>query len=211
MTKRARRSLAGILLLCLGLPATLLSQGNQPESKPTYESLLERVKKEDPKVDFTALRMASVDRPAGKGRADTSELRHKLFPALGEKNYDKAIELAAKVLADNYLDIDAHIVSALACEAKHDAAGARLHNYVAEGLARSILASGDGKGFDTAYVVISVDEEYTTLRILGWHMKEQNLLSADGHHYDQMDVFNPKTRQEAKVYFNVDTPFAHYR
>jgi hypothetical protein len=211
MAKRAYGSVAGVLFLGLAFPAALLAQAGPPASQPTYESLLERVKKEDPKVDFTALRMASVDRPAGKGGAEPSELRHKLFPALGEKNYDQALELAAKVLAGNYLDLDAHIVSALACEAKHDAAGARLHNYVAEGLARSILASGDGKAFDTAYVVISVDEEYTILRILGWHVKEQHLQSADGHHYDEMDVFNPKTRQDARVYFNVDLPFAHYR
>jgi hypothetical protein len=206
ISKRVCGFRVSLLLLCLGVPGALLAQG----SKPAYESLLERVKKQDPQVDFTALRMAYADRPATHGGEGDSDLRKRLFPALGEKHYDEAIEIAAKVLVDNYLDIDAHIVSALAYQAKHDAEHEKLHNYVAEGLCRSVLASGDGKTLDTAYVVISVDEEYSILRVLGWHVKSQSLVSDGSHHYDQMDVVDPKTQQQASLYFNVDKPFAIY-
>lgn len=191
------------LSLCAAVQGALLAQ----ENKPTYETLLEKVKKQDSSVDFTALRMASADRPFKKGQTADPDLRKKLFPALGEKNYDQAIEIAGKVLAKNYLDIDAHIVSALAYEEKHDAEQEKLHNFVAEGLCRSILASGDGQTLETAYVVISVEEEYTILRVLGWRLKEQTLLGSGGHHYDRMDVFNPKTQQKATVYFNIDRPY----
>ena len=116
--------------------------------------------------------------------------------------------LAGKVLASNYLDIDAHIVSALAYKEKHDAEREKLHNFVGEGLCRSILASGDGQTLETAYVVISVEEEYTILRVLGWRLKMQALLESDDHHFDKMIVFNPKTQQQAAVYFNIDRPHA---
>ncbi len=203
MNARMMGCIGVLLSLCVAVPGALLAQ----ENKPAYESLLEKVKKQDPGVDFTALRMAYADRPFKRGDAADPDLRKKLFPALTESN-DKAIEIADKVLAKNYLDIDAHIVSALAYNAKHDAEHEKLHNFVAEGLCRSILASGDGQTLETAYVVISVDEEYTILRVLGWHLKEQTLLEGGGHHYDKMDVFNSKTRQQATVYFNIDRPYA---
>ncbi len=191
------------LVLCVAVTGALWAQ----KTKPTYEDLLEKAKKQDPGVDFTALRMAYADRPAAKSKGDDSDLRKKLFPALKESN-DKAIEVADKVLAGNYLDIDAHIVSALAYKAKHDAEREKLHNFMGEGLCRSILASGDGQAPDTAYVVISVEEEYTILRVLGWRLKEQTLLGSGGHHFDKMDVFNPKTQQQTAIYFNIDRPFA---
>jgi hypothetical protein len=204
MIARTMCCIGVFLSLCAAVPCALLAQA----SKPTYESLLEKVKKQNPSVDFTALRMAYADRPFKKGEAADPDLRKKLFSSLGEKNYDKAIEIADKVLTKNYLDIDAHIVSALAYKEKHDAEHEKLHNFVAEGLCRSILASGDGQTLETAYVVISVDEEYTILRALGWHLKEQTLLEGGGHHYDKMEVFNPKTQQQATMYFNIDRPYA---
>lgn len=204
MIARTMCCIGVFLSLCAAMPGALLAQGK----KPAYESLLEKVKKQDPSVDFTALRMAYADLPFKKGQTTDTDLRKQLFPALGEKNYDKAIEIAGKVLAKNYLDIDAHIVSALAYEEKHDAEQEKLHNFVAEGLCRSILGSGDGQTLETAYVVISVEEEYTILRVLGWHLKEQTLLEGGGHHYDKMDVFNPKTQQKTTVYFNIDRPYA---
>jgi hypothetical protein len=204
MNARTMGCIGVFLSLCAAVPGALLAQ----ENKPTYESLLEKVKKQDPGVDFTALRMAYADRPFKKGEGSDPDLRKKLFPALGENNYDKAIEIAGKVLAQNYLDIDAHIVSALAYKEKHDAEHEKLHNFVAEGLCRSILGSGDGQTLESAYVVISVAEEYTILRVLGWRLKEQALLGEGKHHYDKMDVFNPKTRQQATIYFNIDRPYA---
>jgi uncharacterized protein DUF4919 len=203
MIARTMCCIGVFLSLCVAVSGALLAR----ENKPAYESLLEKVKRQDSSVDFTALRMAYADRPVKKGETVDSDLRKQLFPALGKSN-DEAIEIADKVLAKNYLDIDAHIVSALAYKEKHDAEHEKLHNFVAEGLCRSILASGDGQTLETAYVVISVDEEYTILRVLGWHRKEQTLLEGGGHHYDKMDVFNPKTQQQATVYFNIDRPYA---
>src|SRR6185369_4905824 len=150
MNARTMGCIGVFLSLCAAVPGALLAQ----ENKPTYESLLEKVKKQDPSVDFTALRMAYADRPFKKGEGSDPDLRKKLFPALGE-NPDKAIGIAGKVLAGNYLDIDAHIVSALAYKDKHDVEQEKLHNFVAEGLCRSILASGDGQALESAYVVIS--------------------------------------------------------
>ncbi|HEY0510465.1 MAG TPA: DUF4919 domain-containing protein [Thermoanaerobaculia bacterium] len=202
IAKTACRIGAGLLLLCAGVPVALAA----PQTKPTYESLLERAKRQDPGVDFTALRMAYFEAP--KHGTTDSDLRKAMFSALGEKNYDQALAIAGQILNVNYLDIDAHLISALVSKKKNDLERQKLHDFVGKGLTQSILRSGDGKTLDTAYVVISVDEEYSLLRVLGLRMGGQTLLNAGAHHYDQMDVSDPKTGQKLTVYFNIDKPYA---
>ena len=193
------------LLLCFAVPGISLPQQGKKEAKPTYESLLEGVKKQDPAVDFTALRMAYFDFP--KHKWTDSDLRKAMFKALGEKDYDKAIGTAGKILNDNYLDIDAHLVSAIVSKRKNDPTGQKLHDFVGKGLFQSILASGDGKTPETAYVVISVDEEYSLLRVQGLRTEEQSLVPLNGHHYDVMKVVSSDGGQST-IYFNIDRPHA---
>jgi hypothetical protein len=183
-------------------PGALLSQ----QGKPTYESLLERVKKEDPEVDFTALRMAYADSPNYK--ETDSDLRKAMFSALNEKNYDKAIAVAGQILDVNYLDIDAHLVSAIVSKRKNDTERQKRHDYVGKGLTQSILASGDGKTPETAYVVISVDEEYSLLRVLGLRMQSQALLGLGAHHYDKLEVTDREVQGKRTLFFNIDKPYA---
>ena len=193
------------LLLGFAIPGASLSQPGKEGAKPTYESLLERVKKQDSTVDFTALRMAYFDSP--KHKWTDSDLRSAMFKALGDKSYDKAIDTAGKILTENYLDIDAHLISAIVSKRKNDQERQKLHDFVGKGLFRSILASGDGKSPETAYVVISVDEEYSFLRIQGLRTQEQSLVPLNGHHYDVMKVVSADGGQST-VYFNIDRPNA---
>jgi hypothetical protein len=193
------------LLLCFAIPSASLSQPGKEGAKPTYESLLEKVKKQDPAADFTALRMAYFDSP--KHKWTDSDLRNAMFKALGEKDYDKAIGTAGKILNDNYLDIDAHLISAIVSKRKNDSERQKMHDFVGRGLVQSILASGDGKTPETAYVVISVDEEYSLLRIQGLRTEEQSLVPLNGHHYDVMKVVSSDGGQST-VYFNIDRPHA---
>src|SRR3954464_15961184 len=93
MNARTMGCIGVFLSLCAAVPGALLAQ----ENKPTYESLLEKVKKQDPGVDVCALRMAYADRPFKKGEGSDPDLRKKLCLALGENNYDKAMECGRKV------------------------------------------------------------------------------------------------------------------
>ena len=70
-------------------------QGKPPSN---YESLLEKVKKGDAKVDFKALRMAFTETSAYAPYGPDSAEREAMFDALGKRDYSKAAQLAEVVL-----------------------------------------------------------------------------------------------------------------
>jgi hypothetical protein len=175
--------------------------------KPTYESLLEQVKKSDPAADFKALRIAYADAPPKAGDDIPSDASRSMVSAMQEKKYEKAIQYAEKIMKAKYVDINAHLIASAAYKEMGNTEKERFHRYVAEGLIKSILGSGDGKSEKTAFVVISTDEEYVILRVYGLMPQSQALLNADGHHYDRLDAVNPKTKEKVTLYFNIDIPF----
>ena len=202
MTPR-KLALLSLWLILIFLP---ISSSAQQEGKPAYESLLERVKKADPTVDFAALRLAYADNPPKDSGTDPDASKA-MFAALRDKNYGKALEHAEKIMKANYVDINAHMVAAMAYKEKNDSEKQKFHRYVAEGLIKSILSSGDGKSQKTALTVISTSEEYVILRVYGLMPASQALQSANGHHYDRLDAVNPKTNEKVTLYFNIDRPY----
>jgi hypothetical protein len=204
MTPRKFALAALSLWLIVNFPS--ISSYAQQENKPTYESLLERVKKGDQTVDFTTLRLAYADNPPKDSGTDPDASKA-MFAALRSKNYGKALEYAEKIMKANYVDINAHIVAAIAYKEKNDPEKEKFQRYVADGLVKSILSSGDGKSQETAMTVISTDEEYVILRVYGLMPGSQALQSANGHHYDRLDAVNPKTNEKVTLYFNIDRPY----
>lgn len=78
------------------------------------------------------------------------------------------------------------------------------------GIINSIMASGDGKSFQTAMQVISVAEEYDVLRVLKWEMVDQAMTNHGSHFYDILTVKNT-ARPDVEpfdIYFNIDIPFS---
>ncbi|MBV9927540.1 MAG: DUF4919 domain-containing protein [Acidobacteria bacterium] len=206
MSKRER---ALVLLPALWLLLTLSPAAaySGQEAKPSFEALLERVKKGDPSADFTALRLAYADDPPRDAEGADPDASRAMFAALREKKYGRALEYAEKIMKGNYVDIDAHVVASAVYKEKGDAEQEKFHRYVAEGLIRSILNSGDGKSQETAFTVISTEEEYVVLKVYGLRPGSQSLLEAKGHHYDRLDAVNPKTNEKVTLYFNIDRPY----
>lgn len=200
------------LFVFLGLSLALLcspmrSLAQQQKDKPTYKSLLEKVMKSDPAADFTALRLAYFDNPPKDSEETDPDADQAMRAAFRDKKYDKAIEEAQKALKGNFVDIDAHLILVAAYKEKKDAEKEKFHSYVAKGLINSILNSGDGKSEETAYVVISTEEEYVILRVFGLMPGKQSLLNEKEHDYDLLEAIDPKTKQQVKLYFNIDRPY----
>lgn len=187
------------------------AQEKQPQaaaaSKPAYDTLLERVKKSDQTVDFKELRLAYTETskysPYGGDRAK----RKTMFEGLDAKQYDKALAAANEILDSNYLDLMGHFGAFVSNRELGNAEKAAYHRYVFDGLMNSIKNSGDGKTQDTAFVVISTDEEYVLLNFLGLRVQSQALLKEKGHSFDKMTSLDPETKETVVYYFNIDKPF----
>ena len=66
-----------------------------------------------------------------------------------------------------------------------------------KGLLESVLHSGDGRSPETAWVAISIREEYSTLSALGFVVQRQALVNGD---IDEMSV--EKNGTTDTLYFN---------
>jgi hypothetical protein len=110
------------------------------------------------------------------------------------------------VIAEAYVDPDAHMVAAYCEEAAGDPAAAKLDRNIGAGLLKSIQ-TGDGLSPATAFTVIDVDEEYALTRALGLKVASQALIQQGGHAYDALQATDDKG-QRATYYFLVDRVLA---
>jgi hypothetical protein len=125
---------------------------------------------------------------------------------LQKGDYASAIAEAKKGLALARYDIDLLIILASAYRDAGDIPNADKTRVRWMSLVDSILRSGDGRDFATAFQVINVAEEYAVLRVVGLQVTNQSLIAHEGSEFDEMHVKDPKSGNELTLYFNVDLP-----
>jgi hypothetical protein len=116
-----------------------------------------------------------------------------------------AIEEADRGLAIDKWNISLLMVKATAFRAQGDTEKADALRQQWMSLVDSILSSGDGQSFSTAFQVISVDEEYAILEILKVKKISQRYIQTKGIRFDVFRVKHPNSG-ESDLYFNVDIP-----
>ena len=213
MKIKTRKFAGALLTLVLGAAVGVASTQDQPKKSaqdsptPKYAALLERVKKSDATVDFKELRLAYTETPDYSPYGGDRDTRQKMFAALNAKEFDQAVESAEKILAKDFVEINAHFVAYVAHRELGQAEKATFHKFMFDGLVKSITGSGDGKTAETAFVVISTDEEYTLFNVLGLGPTGQALVSQNGHSFDRMTAVDRKTNKTVVYFFNIDKPF----
>lgn len=194
-----------VLIMQLLLAAAAWSQ-----AASEYAGLRDRVKKGDLDVDFKQLRVSYISSPEYKKAKDTSEESKEMIQSINAKDFKKAIKNADVVLQNDYSDMNAHFAEYIAYRELGDGKQADFHHSVFDRLVNSILKSGDGRSKESAYVVVSVDEEYVVMRVLGLRLKNQSLVRDNGHSYDVLQTEGVKSGEKAELYFNVDLPMNRY-
>jgi hypothetical protein len=176
-------------------------------NKPDYYSLVKKLKNNDIKIDFMALRLSYTKTKDYMPYGADESAKDAAFDALNKKNYAEALRQAKSVLETNYVDLDAHMLCMIAYREMGNSERYSFHNSVLQGLVGSLYASGDGLTPEQAIVVISVSEEYFILNANGLKTIKSSSMMANGHDYDKMDVENKKTAEKMVIYFNIDIPF----
>ncbi|HKF72868.1 MAG TPA: DUF4919 domain-containing protein [Stellaceae bacterium] len=172
--------------------------------------MLARAKNGEPGVDYQALRFAYAAKPDFNSYGLTRvSHRDAMFKAYQAGDCATAVKEASGLIEVNFVNIDAHIVSDICYSRLGNDAERTRHRAIAAGLIHSITDSGDGRTQQTAYVVISVDEKYRVLRLLGLKPGRQSLVGGDGYKFDQLDA-TKADGQTQSMFFNVDRVFAAY-
>jgi hypothetical protein len=125
---------------------------------------------------------------------------------LEKKDFAGAIEETKKGLTKDRLNIRLLMLQAAAYRAQGDTAKADEVRKRWFSLIDSILGNGDGRSFETAFQVISVDEEYALTSVMGLEVTGQALVENNGSEFDELHVKNAKTGDAFDLYFNVDLP-----
>jgi hypothetical protein len=155
----ARRKLLLAVFALIGVlaPSLPFVAGHAAGVEPLdYSALLARVKQHDLTVDFSALRRAYAQ--TADYRPDDpamTALRRSMDRDFDDGHRADARQIAKQILVHGYIDIDAHRILE-----EGDTSCADYHRTVADGLTQSILDSGNGKSPATAFLVLSIDEEY---------------------------------------------------
>jgi hypothetical protein len=172
----------------------------------TYEELLAAVQADPEGGDYHALRMAYARTDEYAPYVQDAENIEKLRAALTGRDMESALEAVAQLLAQNYLDIEAHMAGDYVYTMLEQYDDSAYHRAFARGLIQAILATGDGRGFETAFIVLTVSEEYTVLRVIGLIPGNQQLVEREGHWFDILSGRQRDSSETLDLYFNIDLP-----
>jgi len=177
-------------------------------AEPIYQDLVARAEAGDATLDYTALRLSyaqsdSYD-PYARETADLFSAAWNVFQA---KDCVTVLAKTQALLKINYVSIPMHMVRSDCLAQSGDKAGANRELAIGQGLAHSLLASGDGKSTATAYVVVTLSEEGFVLSDLGFNKERQSLVRDGDHFYDLLDGHDAKTGEARSALFNIDALF----
>ena len=177
------------------------------EADARYQSLLAAAKAGDVTIDgWRDLRYAYAATSNYSPDAG-AEAKTKMLADFRANNCTAALADAKEVMDANYVEPDAHLVASVCNDKLGKDEDAKAELGVGMGLITSIETTGDGLTPATAWVVISVGEEYSVLRVKGLNVTQQALINQDGHSYDQMTTQDDKGASQV-FYFQVDRVLA---
>ena len=156
-----------------------------------------------PAIDFARVRANYGDRDNFSDICEHGRPLKEFIELTNAQRFQEVLAISQPWVAKCPVDIDAQFVTAIALSELGRTQEAEEHVLWYRGLVESVLASGDGKSPQTAFTVISVDEEYAILRALKLRMKSQALTKG------QIDALTVEGESgETTVFFD---PAAHFR
>lgn len=176
---------------------------------PNFDELLAAAEHDPVSANFAQLRQAYAASPRYQPTSHFSQA--KLQGMTNSVQDVDALVLRCKTfLENNPMDLEVRLMLDFAYseQEQHDLA-AHEHDFISGNL-EAIWNSGDGKSFETAWVVVSVAEEYTLLSIMGYQMQQQTLMEHAGRWYDVLTCTSRKdpTGGQVEFYFDITDPFA---
>ncbi|SDK25955.1 DUF4919 domain-containing protein [Microbulbifer yueqingensis] len=175
-----------------------------------YERLLAEAQNLSFTLDFNQLRRAYVQsaayNPYGGARIEGLP---EAYNAVEKGEFGDCLQHVDRVLEDNYMSLEAHMIGVLCSGRSADFAREDRHRYMVEGLMEAIESSGDGRSQESAYHTITTSELHGFVRLKGLQVLDQSTVYDREGVYDKMQVRDPESGDEYALYFNVSRQFAH--
>lgn len=199
-------------IIAMTLLALMFSQSPALAAKRSdYEALVAQAKSGAPNVDYGKLRAAyaktrDYDPYSFKIRNLTIEMNK----AAAAGDYQGALKQARRIIDIQFVSIDAHFAAAHCYEMLGKPEDARRERSIGQELIKSILKSGDGKSPETAFVVVTLREEYALIAAMKARLVRQALMQQGGNVYDRMEVTPIAANDSSEtrtLYFRINSIF----
>jgi hypothetical protein len=184
--------------------STIKIKISDPESEAHYPSLLQRFLDSDSTLTiqhFQLLYYGAVFH-ANYDITKIMETERQIRLANYAGEFLEAYELSDKLLKEYPMSVQAYFEKAYACfnlkRFEEEAYNTKRYKV----LLRTILSSGDGKTFESAYHANTPNDEYETLKYLRVESKEEAELEYSGNSYD-LFTLKPNKLKLKHLYFNI--------
>ena len=148
-----------------------------PSDSDEYASFVRRAESGATDIDFRAMRLSYIKRAsflrAGAAREQLQALRSEMSAAMDGGDTLRVRDTARRILSIVYIDLDAQKALRQSCKLLKDEGCASRYHALEVGLLKSVVATGDGKSCSTAWEVVTLEEEYFILRMVGFTLKKQ--------------------------------------
>ncbi len=160
------------------------------------------------RTDFARMRRGRLYLPEEAGGAAPGSLEMALTQAFQKSDNQGILDVTSKILPGDQADIRAHMLRAVALRRLGREKEANFHRELAIGLIESIVHTGDGRGFDSAWTVFRVKEEYEVLKAGGYLVEGQSLAAHGGRHFDILDARKAEGGTRFRAHFDITEMFA---
>jgi Domain of unknown function (DUF4919) len=189
--------------LCLTV-LMLLPAAAMADPAGDFAALVTAAKEGDPGTDYTAMRQAYAMLPEYDPYGQkTNMLMRDGQAAYVAKDCKTALEKFRAAIALDFIIPDAHALSADCLEQAGDKDGEKREEAIAQGLFDSIIISGDGEKPDTAFHIVTLQEEGVILAVAGVNGTGRELLATDSGPVDKISVTDTGTGKKGAVFFNI--------
>ena len=205
------RALACAALIAASLAAPLRAQVgvSTTAADSQYRSALSRLERGDTTVDVGRLRLlfATTTFYAPYDWASDPQ-RDSMQSAYERGDWLRVVKIGTSILASEYLLLRTQALVGYALAQLGDSASATWHRAIAGKVAASILSSGAGTA-DSAYVVISVEEEYDLLASLGYSSGEQAVTVCHSSPCDLLYAMRNGSSERRQFFFDISRLVAY--
>lgn len=185
-------------------PATPELWSPDPAAESRYIELVEAAQSDPEAVDYAEMRELYIRtrfyQPYAGGEQQFSE---GMFRALDAGQDRDALNLATRILQENYVSLDAHYVARQVYANRGDSRRRDRHDHALRALFRAVRDSGDGESRASAYRVISTQELATFVSLYGLDLIENEFTVDELGPFDRVVARDPRRDREFELWFDI--------
>jgi hypothetical protein len=155
------------------------------------------------RTDFARLRRGRLYLTEGLRSREIADLQRRLTMAFGAGNGPEVLEVTGRILTLDQADLRAHSLRSITLRRAGQTSEADAQHEIVIGLLESIIRSGDGLGFASAWTVFDVSEEYEVLKAEGCLPKSQGLAAQGDRSFDVLRARRFTDGSPCDFYFDI--------